>query len=347
MPPKERLHYFDVLKGIAIYMVVMGHVLCLCMSDMDNSVPFRLIGSIHMPLFFFISGWFSYKLLPDGRVARPDLRRRFVQLMLPTAVVGSLYILVYNHLGLYRHEETSLGWFWLSAGKQGYWFTVSLFEIMVIYAATAGLLHRLHRTPLSIAAALVLSVAIVAAGKLFPAIDKPLQLNATGCYTFPFLIGVIARRHKDGFARLLHSDVAMTLAIIVLAGCLTVNVQYRHLGNAVLFVSRLVSHIPLAMIAIAVIRPWTDASYGRPDGPSAAVRVWVYLGRNSLGIYLLHYFMLFPMQTAETWLRPMLPGFVPVALTAAVAAAAVVGCTCMVIELLKPSRILTRLFTGT
>ncbi len=328
-------------------MVVMGHVLCLCMSDMENCVPFRLIGSIHMPLFFFISGWFSYKILPDGKTARPDLRKRFLQLILPTIAVGGLYILIYNHLGLYRHENTSLQWFWMSASKKGYWFTVALFEISVIYAATAPLLQKLRNAWMGITASLILSLTVVAIGKISPAIDNPLGLNAAGTYLFPFLIGVIARRHKDGFHKLLHNDTAMTAAFIVLAICLTINVEFRHLGNMPLFVSRLISHIPLAMIAIAVVRPWTDTSYARPQGPSPAVRLWVYLGRNSLGIYLLHYFMLFPMQSIETWLRPLMPGFVPTAFVAAAGAAAIIGCTCMIIEVIRPSRTITRLLTGT
>lgn len=42
---------FDVLKGIAIYLVVMGHVLTMCIRDIDSAVLFKLVGEIHMPIF--------------------------------------------------------------------------------------------------------------------------------------------------------------------------------------------------------------------------------------------------------------------------------------------------------
>ena len=56
---KQRIEYFDVLKGIAIFMVVMGHVITYGVCQIDGSLVFRIIGSVHMPLFFFISGYFT------------------------------------------------------------------------------------------------------------------------------------------------------------------------------------------------------------------------------------------------------------------------------------------------
>ena len=34
---KQRLQYFDMLKGIAIFMVVMGHVLTFCVREKENA----------------------------------------------------------------------------------------------------------------------------------------------------------------------------------------------------------------------------------------------------------------------------------------------------------------------
>lgn len=324
-------------------MVVMGHVLRLCMSDMGDCVPFRLIGAIHMPLFFFISGWFSYKVLPNGSIARPNLGKRFMQLMIPTFVVGGLYILAYNSLGLYRHSDTSLEWFWMAASKKGYWFTVALFEITLIYALIAPLLHKIKRAWMALCASLILSVAIIAAGKVSPILEGPFEFNPVGHYLFTFLIGVLARRHKDSFERMIHNEWVITLAFITVAGCLSVSVFDPQMSNTTMFIL----HIPLAMIVIRVIRTWTDASYESLQGPSTFVRLWIYLGRNSLGIYLLHYFMLFPMHNVEAWLQPMLPGFVPTTLVAILGATAIISCTCMVLEVLKPSKTLSKILTGT
>ena len=52
----KRLGYFDIIKGVAIFFVVMGHVITMCIRDIDNAFIFKLIAQTHMPLFFFVSG---------------------------------------------------------------------------------------------------------------------------------------------------------------------------------------------------------------------------------------------------------------------------------------------------
>lgn len=43
----KRIEYIDILKGIGIILVVLGHV------TQDKQV-FQLIYAFHMPLFFFV-----------------------------------------------------------------------------------------------------------------------------------------------------------------------------------------------------------------------------------------------------------------------------------------------------
>ena len=55
---KERIHWIDIAKGIAIMLVVIGHV-----PDAFDAPFYRVaIYTFHMPLFFFLSGYvFSEK----------------------------------------------------------------------------------------------------------------------------------------------------------------------------------------------------------------------------------------------------------------------------------------------
>ena len=41
---KQRLVYFDILKGMAIFMVVMGHVLTMCVREIDRAALFKFLG---------------------------------------------------------------------------------------------------------------------------------------------------------------------------------------------------------------------------------------------------------------------------------------------------------------
>lgn len=45
---------FDILKGMAIILVVVGHAID------DTCLLWRVITSVHMPLFFLVSGYFFH-----------------------------------------------------------------------------------------------------------------------------------------------------------------------------------------------------------------------------------------------------------------------------------------------
>ena len=70
-----RVEYIDIARGIGILLVVMGH------NDFSLVSPFayQVIYSFHMPLFFFLSGYFLNISLPFFEF----LKRRFHSLLKP------------------------------------------------------------------------------------------------------------------------------------------------------------------------------------------------------------------------------------------------------------------------
>jgi len=73
--PKKRIAYIDVAKGIGILLVVAAH------NDLGLVAPYlhRWIYSFHMPLFFFLSGYFFKPGISFGVL----LKKRFNTLMKP------------------------------------------------------------------------------------------------------------------------------------------------------------------------------------------------------------------------------------------------------------------------
>ena len=67
----SRLDYIDIMKGIGIILVVLGHI-------SYNSILITWIYSFHMPLFFLISGFLFYKSRKDGFI-----KRKLVGLLTP------------------------------------------------------------------------------------------------------------------------------------------------------------------------------------------------------------------------------------------------------------------------
>ena len=74
---------------------------------------------------------------------------------------------------------------------------------------------------------------------------------------------------------------------------------------------------------------------------------WTMLGTNSLGIYLLHYFFLFPMTEWRGFLETMNVAFAPMFVVSVFWAAVITALTLGVIRLLRPCPPLAMLLTGT
>ena len=78
---KQRLKHVDVARGIAMIAIVLGHLECDALN--------RVVYTFHLPLFYFISGYFL-----DERASLPAfIRKKARQLLLPYAFTCLVYIL--------------------------------------------------------------------------------------------------------------------------------------------------------------------------------------------------------------------------------------------------------------
>lgn len=105
----ERNVLLDVLKGFAIFLVVMGHAIQYNQVDFDTNPVFRFIYSFHMPLFMFVSGFVSYKSF-DG--SKTKLLKRFKALIIPfwiwffiSYLFYSLYKFTGNSFEIYNFDN--------------------------------------------------------------------------------------------------------------------------------------------------------------------------------------------------------------------------------------------------
>ncbi|MCQ2563557.1 MAG: acyltransferase family protein [Mogibacterium sp.] len=86
---KQRDPYFDNLKGVLIILVAAGHCLNLYRdSNVYCNYLFHLIYAFHMPLFFYISGYFSKNV---DKVSR----KAFETLIIPAIPFELLYYLMH------------------------------------------------------------------------------------------------------------------------------------------------------------------------------------------------------------------------------------------------------------
>lgn len=64
-----RIHWLDVLKGVLIFLVVLGHVMLPINNDTPLvGIPYDIIYAFHMPLFVFVSGLCAKHTMRDGKL---------------------------------------------------------------------------------------------------------------------------------------------------------------------------------------------------------------------------------------------------------------------------------------
>ena len=85
---ENRNQFVDIMRGIAMLLVVLGHTMTGCTANSQSSFLFNIIWSLQMPLFILISGYVTKYSRPsaDGNGLWKYVKRRTVAYMLPWAV---------------------------------------------------------------------------------------------------------------------------------------------------------------------------------------------------------------------------------------------------------------------
>lgn len=347
---KNRLHHFDMLKGIAIFLVVVGHVLTMCIRDIDSAVLFKFVEKIHMPIFFFISGYFTFKLGKDGKVIKPNLLSRAKQLLIPFVVVSALWIYYFPSSGLQSPFVSTWKGLYFNIGKNGYWFTLCLFEIILIYWIITPLLTHSRKVLNKLVLIFLLWVVVGLSVFIMPSdisslIGLPLIFEF-----FPiFMLGAIAGSERECFDKITHSNTWITLSLL-LGSVLMYLVCWpweANLSDNMVILAKQLLYICVIVVAIAVVKPWGESAFGvdKPNGTFMA-RLWEYLGKQSLAIYLLHYFFLFPMSIFRQPLIEMNLNLVPTLIVAVFFASIIIAVALCVNHIISKSKLLALLLTG-
>lgn len=114
----ERDIGLDSLKAILIILVVFGHGIEY--FGLDNSIFTKIKGVIyvfHMPLFIFISGYFSKKIENAENKAIRDI-------LIPFFIFNTIYIILERYT---KVDEKILGYINIFKPVAAYWYLLSLF----------------------------------------------------------------------------------------------------------------------------------------------------------------------------------------------------------------------------
>lgn len=128
---ENRDAFLDIAKGLAIILVVLGHVIQGSAQNFDEIIGFRVIYSFHMPLFVFLSGAVAAIAFKPERVeqglkaslllAKSKIFKAAIRLLLPFISWCVLNQLIYHQSSdvlsalilAFRRPDTAL-WFLLA-----------------------------------------------------------------------------------------------------------------------------------------------------------------------------------------------------------------------------------------
>lgn len=253
----------DYMKCIAIFMVVFGHVISC--TDVELPILRNVIYSIHMPIFFFVSGYLVNKKLISYKDVLLFLQKK-IRILIPFVVIGGGNFLIHKH---------NIVDFFIDWEKNGYWFLWTLFLMFVIYAITNALLVKNKNILIEIVV-LMVPVPICMLLRMYEASEIGQLLNFLNLYNYLFFIsGVIVARFN--LRKYILNDLSQfVFFVIYIVGLISefalINLPMKLCG--VLFLYGLLADITKSAQESNNIK-----------------KLILYIGRSSLGIYVLHYFI--------------------------------------------------------
>lgn len=273
---KERLEYLDTIKGLAIFLMVMGHAIAWNYADpslciFDSTQPanvkaggsiYQLIYSFHMPLFFIISGYLTYKAY-SFKDFISFAKKKVIRLFLPWICTMWLVYIV--------------------RGAIGYWFLLCLFELSIIGFILICIMQTINKQNHLIIDLIILAITYLLLRYLH--IQDlgygELQLGKFMGSLLPFFTGVFLKKYKALFSICVQQTWFFTLNLIfftilfVSRYAQNYNIILKYIyeySNIILSISGslLTFHI-LYKGAFQKLRP-----------------ILVYIGQKTLPIYILH-----------------------------------------------------------
>lgn len=344
-PVKKRSVYLDVIKGIAIFLVVMAHSIqwgsgkSFVEQELYFSEPvFKFIYGFHMPLFMVASGYLFWGTL-NRRRASDVLRSRLRMLLLPIVMWQTLYLIV-----LFLAGQLILTPWVLFSYKGALWFLWSVLFCSVLVMAGRMWFHDSW-----------LYYVCVMVGLLF----VPARcLDGLHVYMIPYFFGGYWWNKKAGFRVYFNWTPVRKVVVGVLSLALFMLLYFVYdtpahsvykngtclldrdsmSMQAVIDMARYVygwAGVVMAMIFTDLLMPLLQKC-------SCLTK----LGRNTLGIYITNYFavMLMPLAT-DPWIMG-LQQILPLPLIALAETLLMLALSLAIVWLIRCNKVLRLIMLG-
>lgn len=283
----KRLEYIDALRGLGILMVVYHHI---CVMSMRNTLYESCVNSfiitVFMPLFFFIGGFVAYKKIDWTLSTGFKIIANKTRTLLVPFISMFLFCMIYYKLDIYQYI--------IDHYKCGFWFIWVLYQIFIIWILINILYHKLrtNKKHYFITGGIIFSFFImILSHKL--SYNNPIigffSLDFTCQFLFYFLLGSFFKKYVERF-NALCSNREFIIIIFLLSFLQFTGVDFP-----------LIQHITtISRIILLYIVFYTYRDYFATT--TNCSKALTYIGKHTLEIYLIHYFLLFKIDNVANYL---------------------------------------------
>lgn len=274
---KKRILFIDELRGFAILLVVMGHVL---ENNGYRSFLYNFIYSFHMPLFFCISGFVTMYACNITRESSFNeyvvfLWRKFLSIMLP-CIVWSLIVNTLFFSNSFSQDRLVKAFRVQFIDNGGYWFLPCLFNLILLFSLWKFFTDRWNKKKKVTIDVLFLSM--IWGGVI---LLSPINYVRSVCsYFVPFFVGVMMCRYSTLYRMMVESRCCYAICLFLF--CLIAG----YYGN-VYYDGFLVKIIRLTTGVLAL--PLFFYLFSHCKFKSFVEKSFTLLGNYTLIVYLLHF----------------------------------------------------------
>ena len=275
---KKYYKEIDILKGIAIILVVLGHSISyLGESSKSWSLVNEVIYNFHMPIFFFASGFLSNKILEFKKIELGYMKNKAIRMLLPYCSCGLLYLVFRKVLSMalgIKYDSAPL-WKMLIGVNPSYslWF---LYVLFICLALSILFVRKNNIVPIMIAA-LLLSVFL---GFITPDGYSPLNILSKIFKNYIYvLLGIYCGANYDKLVKYFNIVCTLVSLAVFVASNVALHYVTEGIGNNAL-------KIPAALSAIVII-----ISIARKVQNLKVSNILKILGISSMGIFVISGFI--------------------------------------------------------
>lgn len=297
---KTRLEWLDALRGFTMILVVANHVAGMGFGEEwkhSSAIPFLIL--FRMPLFFFVSGFLAYKASQIWNLKNLGLlvwKKVKVQ-TIPTLAFFFLALAILN-----RHFWPAVQTAFHSPLKGGYWFTIALLYMFIIYYMFSYLESKLKwKSWIPVTLLFLISMCFYetnyqplyfswAAGYRGAKTDLFYFLQYSSFIEvflyFPFfLYGNIVHRYWDKAQRVMDSKWFFPIVIVIVILATLDALKWHTLRMTWAIIPLTISRFGLLTITFMYFR-YYQKYFTKCSFMGVSLQ---YIGRRTLDIYLIHF----------------------------------------------------------